>query len=108
MENKAFKRLAVLIPILNLLDSLTTLIGLNYANVKELNPFFELIFNFNFFALKLFSAIFLSVLLIITWNFASKNKTSKIKRFVYVLAVSINILYIAVIINNLAVLFFAC
>ena len=106
MENKSFKTLAVLIPILNLLDSLTTLIGLNYANVKELNAFVEV--TLNFFALKVFWALFLTVLLIITWNFALKHGIRKIKAFLYTLAVSVNILYIAVIINNWAVLFFAC
>jgi len=105
MDYKSLKTLACSIPILNLLDILTTLTALNYASVKELNPFFQV--NSIFVALKMFSALLFTVLSITIWNLASKEKTQKVKAFIYFSTLSLYIFYLAVIINNLAVIIWA-
>jgi len=103
--SKNFKKLLILLLFLNIVDTLTTFIGLSLG-LRELNPLLNFN-NLNILVLKVFLPILLTVLMSISWNFALKHNLCQVKRFFYYLLFSLNIFYIVIVINNLVVLMFA-
>jgi len=103
--SKNFKKLLMLLLFLNIVDTLTTFFGLSLG-LRELNPLVNFN-NLNSLVLKVFLTILLTVLMSISWNYASKHNLCQVKRFFYCLLVYLNIFYIVIVINNLVVLMFA-
>lgn len=96
---KEYKKFLILLIVLNFADLITTIVGLLYYGLTELNPLFTLEAKTVF--LKASLPFVFGYFFTMTWKYAEKYNAETIKAFLTLILIGLIMFYFIVVLNNL-------